>query len=173
MYNYGLTSYGSEVYRNRSRGENLPRPFRELTPPHNQPGHIPLHQIRKARVYDRPGRKPPAPYECDPLELQKRCKRRGGSEFAVTWVMVAFKRGVSLDALVRTLDLAEVKSADHRVSNRFKLRQAYDGFLAKIDHHFECGLCEEGNRTHWVHKKDAVRHLRKFHFGLADRCSIW
>jgi len=165
MSNSGL---GPENYQNCPSSENLPNASRESTPPHNQPEYI-----RKPRAYDRPGKKPAAPYECDPLELQKHCKRRGGSEFAVNWVTVTFKRVVSLDALVRTLDFAEVENADRGISNRFKLHQAYDGFLAKIGHHFECGLCEKGKRTHWVHKKDAVRHLRKFHFGLADRCSTW
>ena len=87
--------------------------------------------------------------------------------------MVVFRHDVSLDALVRRLDFTEVERADWGIINGFELRQAYDGFLAKIGHHFECGLCKKKKRTHWVHKKDAIRHLRKFHFGLADRCRMW
>jgi len=176
MKNLGLVSYGPPPAQWRSGGENLliassPRSI----PPHNQSDDISLHQIRKSRSYDRPGKKPAVPYTRDPLELQALCKRRGGSDFAVDWIMVAFKHDVSLDALLRTLSFAEVENVNRSTTsaNGFKLRQAYDGFLAKIGHDFECGLCEEGNRTHWVHKRDAVRHLRKFHFGLADRCRIW
>ena len=169
----GLISYGFEPSGDCPIGENPPNVPRELNPPHNQPDHVTLHHNRKAKSYDRPGKKPAVPYEGDPLELQKHCKRRGGRDFAVNWITVAFKRDVSLDALVRPLDLTEVENSDRSTSNGFKLRQAYDGFIAKTGYHFECGLCEEGNRRHWVHKKDAVRHLRKFHFGLADRCRVW
>lgn len=140
-----------------------------VTPLHAQPDQM----IKKARSYDRPGKKPAVPYRRDPLELRKHCERRGGCDFAVDWIMVAFQNGVSLEALIRTLDLTEVENAHCSANNGFQLRQAYDGFLVKIDDQFECGLCKEGKRTHWIHKKDAVRHLRKFHFGLADRCEVW
>ena len=164
--NSGLLSYDLSQSRN---SPDVPEATpREFTPPHAEPD-----QIRKERSYDRPGKKPAVPYRRDPLELQKLCQRRGGCDFAVDWIMVAFQRGVSLEALIRTLDPAEVENVDWSASNGFQLRQAYDGFLVKIGHQFECGLCKEGKRTHWVHKKDAVRHLRKFHFGLADRCRIW
>jgi hypothetical protein len=164
--NLGLLSYDPLHSRDCSNSANASS--RESTPPHARPD-----QIRKTRSYDRPGKKPAVPYRRDPLALQKECKRRGGCDFAVDWIMVAFQRGVSLGALVRTLDLAEVEDADWHSSHGFTLRQAYDGFLVKIGYHFECGLCKEGSRTHWVHKKDAVRHLRKFHFGLAERCRMW
>ena len=55
----------------------------------------------------------------------------------------------------------------------FEPRQAYDGFLSKVGDFYECGLCKDGRKAHWKHKKDAPRHLRKFHFGLADLCKIW
>jgi len=169
MSNLDLLSYNLLHSRNSSNGDHLLNASsRESTPPYAQPD-----QIKRPRSYDRPGRKPAAPYRRDPLELQKHCKQRGGCDFAVDWIMVVFQHGVSLGALLRTLDLAEIESADRSGSNGFTLHQAYDGFLVKADHHFECGLCEEGKRTHWVRKKDAVRHFRKFHFGLADRCRVW
>ena len=169
MSNLALLSYGLLPPRNCPNGEDPSKAWsREFTPPHTQPD-----QIREERSYDRPGKKPAVPYRRDPLELQKHCKLRGGCDFAVDWIMVAFRNGVSLEALIRTLDLAETESSDRSASNGFQLRQAYDGFLVQTGHQFECGLCKEGKRTHWRHKKDAVRHLRKFHFGLADRCRMW
>ena len=50
---------------------------------------------------------------------------------------------------------------------------AYHGLIQASSNGFECCLCMIGKRTWWRNKKDAVRHLRKFHFGLADRCDIW
>ena len=164
--NFDLLSY--DLLQSRNSPDVSKASPRECTPPLAQPD-----QIRSERSYDRPGKKPAVPYRCDPLELQKHWQRRGGSAFAVDWIMVAFQSGVSLEALIRTLDPAEVENEDWSASNGFQLRQAYDGFLVKIGHQFECGLCKEDKRTHWVHKKDAVRHLRKFHFGLADRCKFW
>ena len=167
-------SYGPSPSQIRSGDEKIRNgPPRELTPPDNQLDHIAFRDIRRTRAYDRPGKKPAALYRRDPLELQRHCKQRGGSSFSVNWIMVAFKHGVSLDALVRPLDFTEVEVADRSSNHGFELRQAYDGFLAKIGHQFECGLCKEDKRAHWVHKKDAIRHLRKFHFGLADRCGMW
>ena len=172
--NLSLIHFNASLSQNRSSDESISeRSSRDLTPPDNQVDRTPLHRTRKARAYDRPGKKPAAPYTRDPLELHRHCKRHGGSDFAVDWIMVVFQHDVSLDALVRCLDFTEVERADRSINNGFELRQAYDGFLVKIDHHFECGLCKEKKRTHWVHKKDAIRHLRKFHFGLADQCRMW
>jgi len=50
---------------------------------------------------------------------------------------------------------------------------AYHGFIQQSDDGFECCLCTVGKRTWWKNKKDAVRHLKKFHFGLAMRCESW
>jgi hypothetical protein len=169
MPNLGLLSYSLLPPRNCPSGEDLSRPpSQEFVLPHAQP-----EQMRKGKSYDRPGKKPAVPYRRDLLELQEHCKRGGGCDFAVDWIMVAFRNGVSLKALIRTLDVAEIENAERSASHGFQPRQAYDGFLIKTGDQFECGLCKEVNRTHWLHKKDAVRHLRKFHFGLADRCRVW
>jgi len=55
----------------------------------------------------------------------------------------------------------------------FEPSLAYDGFLQKSDDGFECCLCTIDKRTWWKNKKDSVRHLRKFHFGLANQCGTW
>ena len=55
----------------------------------------------------------------------------------------------------------------------FAPAQAYDYFLEKEGTRFACGLCHESKRMSWKNKKDAVRHLRKFDFGLPDICQEW
>jgi len=55
----------------------------------------------------------------------------------------------------------------------FEPSLAYDGFLQKADDGFECCLCTVDKRAWWKNKKDAIRHLRKFHFGLAVQCDTW
>jgi len=82
-----------------------------------------------------------------------------------------FKYGVTKEALLRNLDRNEIDQMDF--PSGFEPRQAYDGFLSMIGDRYECGLCKEGKETHWKNKKDAPRHLRKFHFGLADQCRLW
>jgi len=125
----------------------------------------------KPRSYNRPGKEPAAEHEPDAIELQAVCEQRGGSASAVDWIPVVFNHGVTNEALLRPLNRSEIDQANAPAD--FEPRQAYDGFLLKIEGSYECGLCKEGKRTVWKNKKDAPRHLRKFHFGLADTCTIW
>jgi len=128
--------------------------------------------VEKGRCYDRPGKKPATDLEPNPIKLYETiCKERGGNNFATDWVLVVFKYGVSKDSLHRALKPGEV--ATMNFTGGFKPRQAYDGFVTKIKDRYECGLCREDKKTHWKTKKDAPRHLRKFHFGLADVCKVW
>ena len=152
-------------------------PFRTTCPPttsRSVPSHRRLPRgalISEERSYDRPGKKPAAQFQPDPLKLEESCHRAGGSTFAVNWIMATFKYGVSTQALLRILERKEIDEIDF--PGGFELHQAYDGFIAKVGELYECCLCKEGNRTRWKNKKDAPRHLRKFHFGLADECKAW
>ena len=110
-------------------------------------------------------------YEPDPIKLQASCRVRGGADFACQWIITVFKDGVTQQALLRRLKLTEIKRMDF--PGGFKPSLAYDGFLQGADDGFECCLCTVDNRVWWKNKKDAIRHLRKFHFGLADRCDTW
>ena len=87
------------------------------------------------------------------------------------WIVVVFKYGVTKEALLRPLDSNEVDQMDF--PGGFEPHQAYEGFISKIGDRYECGLCKEGKEAHWKNKKDAPRHLRKFHFGLWDPCKTW
>ena len=79
--------------------------------------------------------------------------------------------GVTTEALFRLLKRKEIESMNF--PGGFEPHQAYDRFISKVGERYECGLCKEGNETRWKNKKDAPRHLRKFHFGLADVCKDW
>ncbi len=113
------------------------------------------------RVYDKPGNKPAVAYEPKLPTLQELSRQRGGQDFAIAWISKAFTEGVKADALSRTL------------SEEFRLSQAYDGFLEKVEDRFECGLCAEEKRANWKNKKDAIRHFQKFHFGTGQICGTW
>jgi len=132
------------------------------------PHHTP---VPEERSYDRPGKKPAARFQPDPLKLEESCGQAGGTAFAVDWIISVFKYGVITEALLRTLERTEIDQMNF--PGGFEPHQAYDGFISKVGDRYECGLCREGKRTRWKHKKDAPRHLRKFHFGLADVCKTW
>jgi len=120
------------------------------------------------RIYDKPGNKPAAPYEPDIPRLQVLSRQRGGQAFAITWIQKAFAKGMTADALRRTLSDDEINAVDHDYG--FRLSQAYDGFLEKVEDRFECGLCAEEKKANWKNKKDAIRHFHKFHFGIGETC---
>ena len=150
--------------------EDFPSPPDQRDHKQPQPHDVVRHRFHvchtqqrsKCRVYDSPGKKPGAEYEPDPIKLQASCQLRGGTEFACQWVLTAFKGGVTLGALIRQLKLAEIECINF--PGGFKLSLAYDSFLQKADDGFECCLCPVDKRVSWKNKKDAIRHLRKFHF---------
>jgi len=136
-----------------------------------RPSHRASHR-NEGSVFDRPGRKTAVEYKPDPDELQTRCRQQGGKHFAVAWLSKIFVNGVTVHALLRPLTMLEVDTMSLRLPG-FKPAQGYDGFLERVNERFKCGLCPDERRMHWKNKKDAVPHLRKFHFGLADRCIVW
>jgi len=123
------------------------------------------------RVYDKPGNKPAAPYEPGLPRLQVLSRQRGGKPFAIAWLPKVFTKGVTANELSRTLSEDEINAVDH--DHGFRLSQAYDGFLEKVEDRFECGLCAEEKRANWKNKKDAIRHFQKFHFGIGETCGTW
>ena len=128
--------------------------------------------LPNGRHYDRPGKKPAADLERDPIKLHdKICRQCGDSSFATDWTLIVFKHGVTVDVLSRVLTPQEITAMNF--AGGFEPRQVYDGFITKVGDYYECGLCKEDMKTYWKAKKNAPRHLRKFHFGLADVCEIW
>jgi len=160
---------------------SLPDPFATLPDLGSPRAVSTIHTVRPNHranrrhvetVYDRPGKKPAAEYEPDPHRLRKLCRQRGGKDFAVAWISKIFEESVTVGALMRPLTMLEVDAMSLRLPG-FKPAQGYDGFLERFNNRFVCGLCPDEKRMHWKNKKDAVRHLKKFHFGLADRCIDW
>ena len=123
------------------------------------------------RVYDKPGNKPAVAYVPDLPRLQDLSRQRGGEDFAIAWIPKAFTTGVTARALRRTLSEDDINAVDH--DHGFRLSQASDGFLEKVENRFECGLCVEEKRANWKNKKDAIRHFQKFHFGIGQTCGTW
>ena len=123
------------------------------------------------RVYDKPGKKPAVTHEANSLRLLELSRQRGGQDFAIAWIAKAFTNGVTPDALTRTLSEGEVNDVDY--DHGFRLSQAYDGLLEKVEDRFGCGLCPEEKRANWKNKKDSVRHFLKFHFGIGKTCGMW
>ncbi len=136
--------------------------------PYRSPHDAPMPEEKS---YDRPGKNPAAPFQPDPVKLEESCRRARGSTFAVDWIRSTFKYGVTTEALLRVLERKEIDEMEF--PGGFEPHKAYDGFISKVGPRYECGLCKEDNRTRWKNKKDAPRHLRKFHFGLADVCKDW
>ena len=157
----------------------LPSPANQVKHRRAQPRGVARHQPRIVRerqnsiqrVYDQPGKKPAVDHEADPARLEASCRLRGGTESACQWIPRVFNGGVTLGALLRRLKLTEIESMNF--GGGFEPCRAYDGFLQMAEGGFECCLCTVGKRVRWKNKKDAVRHFRKFHFGLADQCVTW
>ena len=91
--------------------------------------------------------------------------------FAITWIARAFPQGVTANTLTRALSEEEINTVDY--DHGFHLSRAYDGFLEKMGDRFACGLCPEEKRANWKNKKDSIRHLQKFHFGIGETCGTW
>ena len=161
LWDYTIQPLGS----NRQLGSPYPTPS---TGPSVQRVSSPP----RGRWYDSPGKKRAADPERDPIRLHDNiCKQCGDSNFATDWILIVFKYGVTIDVLSRILTSQEITAMNF--AGGFEPRRVYDGFVTKVGDYYECGLCPEGKMTYWKAKKSAPRHLRKFHFGLADVCEPW
>jgi hypothetical protein len=84
-----------------------------------------------------------------------------------------FTNEVGLKALTRPLTDAEVETKEYGVETG----KVYIAFLEAISEEegvgtfYVCRLCH--SEQIWRHHKDALRHLRRDHFGLADVCDQW
>ena len=103
--------------------------------------------LPSGRYYDRPGKKPAADLERDPIKLHdKICRERGDSNFATDWILIVFKYGVTVDILNHVLTPQEVTAMNF--AGGFEPRQVYDGFITKVGDYYECGLCKEDKKTY-------------------------
>ncbi len=121
--------------------------------------------------YRRPQKKQPAvEFEPDIKRLQHRCWAAGADEEAVRLIERVFVNEVKLSSLTRKLSAKEFASRQFGSESG----QVYVGFLrAERDARYSCRLCPRNTDMSWKHKRDALRHLRRDHFGLAEKCDDW
>ena len=120
-------------------------------------------------------RMPAVTYEPDPLKLRDRCHRAGGDSEAVALIPKVFCQGVSLKALTR------LRTAEEVASEVFGKGPGpvYLAFLEVLpegngDLRYGCRLCSGWSEGHsWKNQRDVLRHLRRQHFGVGDRCDMW
>ena len=152
----GPTSLNQQTGPTRSNGNKrrlVPKPYQRPTP-----------AARKTR---------PVTYEGNLIRLQQRCKRQGADEWAIGLLGKVFTNEVSLKALTRPLTDAEVETNEFGVETG----RVYIAFLETVNEeegagaYYICRLCH--SEQIWRHHKDALRHLRRNHFGLADVCDQW
>ena len=130
-------------------------------------------RARSARYspYRRQQKKGPAvEFEPDVKQLQHRCKEAGAEEQAVLLIEKVFQREVKLSSLTRKLTTKELASRQFGGESG----QAYVCFLrVERDARNTCRLCPRGTEMSWKHRRDVLRHLRRDHFGLAEKCPDW
>jgi hypothetical protein len=122
-------------------------------------------------------RLPAADYEANIPRLQERLKREGANPDAVALIQKIFCSGVALDALTRrrTREEAAMEAFGKGAG------PVYLAFLETVEPgkkdngtRYRCRLCpNNGEDGTWKHHRDVLRHLRKEHFGLGDKCPRW
>lgn len=134
-------------------------------------GHLVSHCNRRYP------RLPAADYESDVLRLQERLKREGADAKAVDVIHTIFCDGVTLDALTRR------RTREEAAQEAFG-QGAGPVYLAFLDTvkstqkengvRYRCRLCpDKGEVLTWKYHRDVLRHLRKEHFGLGEKCPQW
>jgi len=131
------------------------------------------HRVTSPRFcpYRRPQKKRPAvDFEPDVKKLQHRCKEGGAEGQAVLLIEKVFVDKVDISSLTRRMSAKEFGSREFGG----ELGQVYVGFLrAERNARYTCRLCPTGTEMSWKHRRDVLRHLRREHFGLADKCDDW
>jgi hypothetical protein len=168
--NHEVTGSGSDIATN---GEPM-SPNRRIGPDRSEK----THSRRESRQYLRPApytkrKTRPATFEGNIKRLQQRCKRQGADEGALGYLGKIFATGVSMEALMRPLTDEEVENEEFGVG----MGRVYTALLKltnggeSVALRYTCRLCRSDQT--WKHSKDALRHLRRNHFDLADVCPIW
>ncbi len=114
--------------------------------------------------------RPPAEFTSNIWELQARCLVDGGDPEAVDLLPNVFPHGISQEALLRPLTRTEAHRHTDGTSG-----QAYR-MLLRVDggNRFRCKLCAvNADESGWKHARDALRHLKRDHFGLGNYCEKW
>jgi len=116
---------------------------------------------------------PPAVYSLDIRVVTANCRQRGGEENAITLLPNIFSDGVSEQALTRKM--TEEEGRRHNGGCGGTSPQVYQMLLrGDAIERFHCRLCVIGaNEGGWKKARDALRHLKRDHFGLGTACTLW
>jgi len=120
-------------------------------------------------VYRRKHR-PAAEFTSNIRELQTRCLIDGGDPEAVDLLPSIFSQGISQEALSRPLTRMEADQYTDGTSGQvYRMLLQVDG-----GDRFRCRLCAvDDDGSGWKHARDALRHLKRDHFGLGNSCDKW
>jgi len=129
---------------------------------------VTLHPCANA-IY-RKTRRPPAEYSADIGVVVKRCRANGGEEDAIALLPEIFIDGISGEALIRNMTSEQARKHSGGTST-----QVYRTLLRGDDAgRVHCRLCAVGaDEGGWKNPRDALRHLKRNHFGIGDTCIQW
>jgi hypothetical protein len=132
-------------------------------------GKITLHT--SSTISYRKSPRPAATFDANVTQVQTRCTGAGGDPAAIGLLAVIFVDGITQKALTRQLTSSE--AVDYHGSRPGQVYRV----LLRVDEEekrFRCRLCAIGaDEGGWKHAKDALRHLKRDHFGLGTQCDRW
>jgi len=115
--------------------------------------------------------RPAAKFDADVIQVQARCTDAGGDPAAIELLPSIFIEGITQAALTRSLTRSEAR--EYHGGRAGKVYRV----LLRVDEEekrFHCRLCAIGDdEGGWKHAKDALRHLKRDHFGLGNQCDRW
>ena len=114
--------------------------------------------------------RPAATFVANVIQVQAQCAGTGGDPAAIGLLPAIFVDGITQKALTRQLTNSE--ACDYHNGSA---GQVYRVLLrVDEDERFHCRLCAIGaDEGGWKHAKDALRHLKRDHFGLGTHCDRW
>jgi hypothetical protein len=115
--------------------------------------------------------RPAATFDADVTQVQARCAGGDGDPAAIELLPVIFVEGITEKALTRQLTSGEAFDYHGgRPGQVYRVLLRFDG----EEKRFHCRLCAiDADEGGWKHAKDALRHLKRDHFGLGTQCDRW
>ena len=114
--------------------------------------------------------RPPAVYSGDIRVVVERCRADGGEEDAIALIPDIFSNEIAERALTRKMTRDEARKyvgGTPMQVYRILLRSDETG-------RFHCRLCPvDADEGGWKKARDALRHLKRDHFGLGNSCTRW
>jgi hypothetical protein len=135
-------------------------------------GRITLHPTSTISYRKHP--RPAATFDANVIHVQARCTGAGADPAAIELLPTIFVEGITQKALTRRLTSGE--AFDYHGGRPGQVYRV----LLRVDEdeneekRFHCRLCAIGaDEGGWKHAKDALRHLKRDHFGLGTQCDRW